>query len=135
MRLLFIRHGDPDYVNDTLTEKGHREAALLAEHASDLNLGTCYVSPLGRAQATADYSLKKLGITADTLEWLKEFPAKIDLGKVTWLRSAYPNTLSQYGEYTSRIVWDVRRLIGRSTVNVWIRTNGENQTSAGIRIL
>ncbi len=107
MRLLFIRHGDPDYVNDTLTEKGHREAALLAERASDLNLGTCYVSPLGRAQATADYSLKKLGITADTLEWLKEFPAKIDLGKVTWLRSAYPNTLSQYGEYTSRIVWDV----------------------------
>lgn len=22
MRLLFVRHGDPDYVNDTLTEKG-----------------------------------------------------------------------------------------------------------------
>lgn len=33
MRLLFIRHGDPDYVHDTLTEKGHREAALLAERA------------------------------------------------------------------------------------------------------
>lgn len=24
MRILFIRHGDPDYVNDTLTEKGRR---------------------------------------------------------------------------------------------------------------
>ena len=22
MRILFIRHGDPDYANDTLTEKG-----------------------------------------------------------------------------------------------------------------
>ena len=31
MRLLIIRHGDPDYANDTLTEKGHREAQLLAE--------------------------------------------------------------------------------------------------------
>ena len=31
MRLLIIRHGDPDYAHDTLTEKGHREAALLAE--------------------------------------------------------------------------------------------------------
>ena len=36
MRILFIRHGDPDYENDTLTEKGHREAALLAEKAEEL---------------------------------------------------------------------------------------------------
>ena len=40
MRILFVRHGDPDYVNDTLTEKGHREAACLAEIAEDLKLGT-----------------------------------------------------------------------------------------------
>lgn len=46
MRILFIRHGDPDYINDTLTKKGHREAKLLAERAADLNLGSCYVSPL-----------------------------------------------------------------------------------------
>ena len=59
MRILFIRHGDPDYVNDTLTEKGHREAALLAERAEDLNLGRCFVSPLGRARDTAAYCLKK----------------------------------------------------------------------------
>ena len=45
MRILFIRHGDPDYINDTLTKKGHREAKLLAERAADLNLGSCYVSP------------------------------------------------------------------------------------------
>lgn len=31
MRLLFIRHGDPDYEHDTLTEKGEREAELLAD--------------------------------------------------------------------------------------------------------
>ena len=30
MRLLFIRHAEPDYSTDTLTEKGRREAALLA---------------------------------------------------------------------------------------------------------
>ena len=68
MRILFIRHGDPDYVNDTLTEKGRREAAALAERAAALDLGTCFVSPLGRAQATAAYSLEKLGRTAVTLE-------------------------------------------------------------------
>ena len=61
MRILLIRHGDPDYDNDTLTEKGRREAALLAEAAPHMNLGTCFVSPLGRAQDTAAYSLEKNG--------------------------------------------------------------------------
>ena len=31
MRLLIIRHGDPDYARDNLTEKGKREAKLLSE--------------------------------------------------------------------------------------------------------
>ncbi|HJA11372.1 MAG TPA: histidine phosphatase family protein [Candidatus Mediterraneibacter merdipullorum] len=107
MRLLFIRHGDPDYVHDTLTEKGHREAALLAEYAPALNTGTCFVSPLGRAQATAAYSLKALGKTAETLGWLQEFPARIDLNEAADLRRAYPNAVPENGKYAPRIVWDV----------------------------
>ena len=35
MRLLIVRHGDPDYEKDTLTEKGHREASLLAKKLKD----------------------------------------------------------------------------------------------------
>lgn len=31
MKILIIRHGDPDYANDTLTPKGWKEAACLAE--------------------------------------------------------------------------------------------------------
>ena len=46
MRILLIRHGDPDYENDTLTEKGCREAELLAKRALSLHMGKCYVSPL-----------------------------------------------------------------------------------------
>ena len=88
MRMLFIRHGDPDYVHDTLTEKGHREAALLAEYAPKLNVGECYVSPLGRAQDTASYSLKKLGKTARTLGWLREFPAMVNLNEAPHLLEA-----------------------------------------------
>ncbi len=29
MRILMIRHGDPDYEHDSLTETGKKEAALL----------------------------------------------------------------------------------------------------------
>ena len=41
MRILLIRHGDPDYVNDTLTAKGSREAAQLAKRAVSMNMGEC----------------------------------------------------------------------------------------------
>ena len=49
MRLIFIRHGDPDYENDTLTEKGWREAKLLSERTKNWTVDDIYVSPLGRA--------------------------------------------------------------------------------------
>ena len=45
MRLLFIRHGDPDYKNDCLNEIGLKEARALAALRPRLDLGTCYVSP------------------------------------------------------------------------------------------
>lgn len=107
MRLLFIRHGDPDYANDTLTEKGWREVELLAERAESLDMGACYVSPLGRAQDTAAPSLKRTGKTAQTVGWLEEFPAKIDLNKVPELVKAYPDTKKEEGKYRSRIIWDI----------------------------
>lgn len=108
MRILFIRHGDPDYTNDTLTEKGHREAACLAETAADLHMGDCYMSPLGRAQHTAAYSLKKIGKAAPVLNWLQEFPATVDINGNNELLRCYPDTtISSDGTYRLRIPWDM----------------------------
>ncbi|MGN0263987.1 MAG: histidine phosphatase family protein [Oliverpabstia sp.] len=107
MRILMIRHGDPDYVNDTLTEKGWREAALLADTAKDLRLGDCYVSPLGRAADTASCSLKITGKTAKTMDWLQEFPVKVDINDCPELQKAYPDTPVKDGKYLSRIAWDM----------------------------
>ena len=44
MRLIFIRHAEPDYSIDSLTEKGWREAELLSERLSKLNVKEFYVS-------------------------------------------------------------------------------------------
>lgn len=77
MRLVFIRHGEPNYVDDTLTEKGWREAALLATRVEKWDVKDFYVSPLGRAKDTASLSLNLTGRTAETLDWLKEVPARI----------------------------------------------------------
>lgn len=53
MKLLIVRHGDPDYTIDSLTEKGWREARYLAQKLSKLEIKDFYVSPLGRAKDTA----------------------------------------------------------------------------------
>lgn len=77
MRIIIIRHGDPDYINDSLTARGDMEAKLLASIIKSYNIDAFYVSPLGRAQRTASYSLEKLGANATTLDWLREFPPRI----------------------------------------------------------
>lgn len=77
MRLMFIRHGDPDYERDSLTKKGWREAELLAERIAKLDIKEFYVSPLGRAKDTASLTLAKLNRTATECEWLREFGARI----------------------------------------------------------
>lgn len=77
MRLIIIRHGDPDYERDSLTEKGWREAELLSERISKLELRDIYVSPLGRAKDTASFTLRKMNRTAVEYDWLREFPPQI----------------------------------------------------------
>lgn len=78
MKLLFIRHGDPDYETDSLTEKGIREASLLAKRIADTHIDECFVSPLGRAKLTAGPCLEALNMEAVTYDWLREFDPRID---------------------------------------------------------
>ena len=73
MRLLIVRHGDPDYSIDSLTEKGWKEAEYLSERLSKLDVKDFYVSPLGRAKDTASFTLKKMNRTAVECDWLREF--------------------------------------------------------------
>jgi probable phosphoglycerate mutase len=77
MELWIVRHADPDYEHDTITEKGEREAMLLAERLCREDFAAIYCSPFGRAQKTASYTLEKLGRTAETLDWLCEFRGSV----------------------------------------------------------
>ncbi len=54
MRILILRHADPDYAVDGLTPQGQKEAKLLAAYLAShvTNISAFYVSPLGRAQKT-----------------------------------------------------------------------------------
>lgn len=73
MRIMIIRHGDPDYEIDGLTEKGKREAQLLADRLVREDITRVYCSTLGRAKLTIAPTLDRLGIGAEYCEWLREF--------------------------------------------------------------
>ncbi len=78
MKILIIRHGDPDYSIDSLTPQGETEAKLLAEKMANVDVKAFYVSPLGRAKKTAEYTLNKIGREAEVCDWLQEFSPKVD---------------------------------------------------------
>ena len=73
MKLLIVRHGDPDYSIDSLTEKGWREAEYLSEKLINMEVTNFYVSPLGRAKDTACCTLKKVNRKAEECQCLREF--------------------------------------------------------------
>lgn len=77
MKLLIVRHGDPDYTIDSLTPKGWKEVDYLSEKLAKLDVKAFYVSPLGRARDTASLTLKKMNRTATEEPWLREFDARI----------------------------------------------------------
>lgn len=77
MKLMIIRHGDPDYSIDSLTPAGWEEARLLADYLAPMDIAAFYVSPLGRAKDTASLTLKKMNRTAGECPWLEEFTPRI----------------------------------------------------------
>ena len=77
MRLIFIRHGEPDYEKKSLTPKGFREAELLGPYIPELKGNYFYVSPQGRAKHTAETALKGTGIEPVELDFLHEFRGKM----------------------------------------------------------
>lgn len=107
MKLLIIRHGDPNYEIDSLTEKGWKEAEMLAERIAPLDIKAYYVSPLGRARDTASLTLKKAGREAEVLPWAREYNTRI-LGengerRIPW--DMLPEKWTAVPEYYDKDKW------------------------------
>lgn len=72
MRLIIIRHGEPDYANDCLTENGRVQAQATAYRLQKENISEIYSSPMGRAKETAEYTAKLLNLPINTLDFMHE---------------------------------------------------------------
>ena len=81
MRILIIRHGDPNYKIDSLTERGFKEAELLSQRLVKLKPTEIYCSELGRAQRTAEPTIEKTGLKVIEInhqgEWVNITAQKI----------------------------------------------------------
>ncbi|MBR4378325.1 MAG: histidine phosphatase family protein [Bacilli bacterium] len=80
MDLYFIRHGYPDYDNDSLTEEGKRQAEETSKVLSKIRFEKIFCSPLGRAKLTAEYTAKKLNTEPVVLPWTSENLAGSQIG-------------------------------------------------------
>lgn len=109
MRLLIIRHGDPDYAVDGLTEKGVREAELLCGRLLGEDITDIYCSTLGRARLTVEPYLKSSGRNAKYCEWLREFNYPkvrvpyLDKEKHSW--DLWPEFVEQRPELYHPTLW------------------------------
>ena len=72
MRIVFVRHGEPDYVRDCLTEEGRRQAAACAERLAGEDIRVVYASPCGRAEETAAFTARRLNLPIVTLDYMHE---------------------------------------------------------------
>ena len=72
MRILFVRHGEPDYARDCLTDEGRVQAAAAAERLAGEGISEIYASPCGRASETAAYTAARLGLPVTILDYMHE---------------------------------------------------------------
>ncbi len=72
MRLIFVRHGHPNYAEDCLTELGHRHAQAAATRLSEEKINRIYSSSCGRAAQTAQHIADMQGLQVELCDFMRE---------------------------------------------------------------
>ena len=72
MKIIFVRHGHPNYELNCLTELGHKHAVAAAQRLKNDGITEIYSSPYGRAVETAEHTAKVLGLDVQILDFMHE---------------------------------------------------------------
>ena len=72
MKIVFIRHGHPNYELDCLTELGHKQAEAAGERLKDEHFDLMFSSGCGRAYETACHVAKRHGLEVTKLDFMSE---------------------------------------------------------------
>ncbi len=106
MILYLVRHGEPDYENDCLTEIGKKQAELVAKRLLNHKIDKIYTSSKGRAIETAQPFCELTGKESIKLDWAREISCKVTFedGKEDTL-AAVSNVLMR-GEQNDKLTFD-----------------------------
>ncbi|MBE6705229.1 MAG: histidine phosphatase family protein [Ruminococcaceae bacterium] len=83
MLLYIVRHGDPIYTTDTLTERGKLQAEAVGKRIYDSKIDRIFSSPMGRARETAEPACRLLGLPCNIEDWTEEI--------TPYLKTPYPD--------------------------------------------
>ena len=72
MFFYIVRHGEPDYSTDTLTELGQQQAEAVSVRMAESGIEEIYASPMGRARQTAAPTAARLGLPVTVEPWAEE---------------------------------------------------------------
>ena len=119
MELIIVRHAEPNYEIDSLTEKGWKEAELLSDKLSKIDIAEMYCSPQGRAKDTAAATLKKMNREVEIKEWLREFKGRVKydfLDEPIRCWDMLPSYWTQQEAYYSKKEWNTTDLMQTENV-------------------
>lgn len=72
MKIIFVRHGHPNYKDDCLTELGHPQAEAAAERLKDEKIDKIFSSSCGRAVETACHIAARHDLDITQLDFMRE---------------------------------------------------------------
>lgn len=101
MRVIFVRHGHPNYEIDCLTELGHLQAEAAAERLKNEPIDSVYASSCGRAVETAEHIGAKHGLPCQQCDFIRELAWGCMNGEEidrTWTPWTVPKELIARGE-------------------------------------
>lgn len=149
MRIIFVRHGHPDYVNDCLTPLGHKQAEQAALRLKDEGIEQIFSSPMGRAHETAMYTAKLLSKDIETVDFMREIKWGSSDGKDVY-KDGHPWDTSLYAisqgfslmdeswtknePFCNNTVFDeVERVASQS--DQWLETLGYRREGTNYRVI
>lgn len=103
MLLYVIRHGDPIYETDTLTERGNMQAEALGLRLQRSKIDRIFSSPMRRARETAAPACRLLGLECEIEEWAHE----IEDERKTIYKTDVPRSISWYSSAEFRAHGDL----------------------------
>lgn len=109
MRIIFVRHGHPDYKNDCLTELGHLQAKACAERLKGEKIDKFYSSSCGRAYETALHIAECRGMDVEKLDFMREVgwgPAGSDKGENGYDPWTLSSRMVERGQSLMSVTWN-----------------------------